>query len=408
MYKNLIVHNNNIPNLDQYKNTIKFSLTSSSIDEYISAEIINQIKDKECSIIYIKDSLSSNYLELNGLILAFHIRLSSELGSKRFIPIVILSDLDGYLLTKMNPIANILLTKNIFIGKNTESTIEYYDSLSLRNMSEEEYKDSFLNLIEIEPPKDYLSHHSITNEWSIYRWSTFLNINNSQIIDDNKNKISSMLYFKYIVAKYPIPFKRGIKFIPTPPQAKGNILYIDDQWDRGWQVIFNTYFTKAKHINFSTLEEVYKDKPKNELIESLNNRIKDLNPDLILLDLRLHDDDHIKDMNEEDFSGIQILKYIKEKINPGIQVIILTASGNSLIIKEANKYDIVGYVKKEHPGDKTVNAKQLNEIANRYLGLNVNFKSKKKALDAIRSRKSHQRSGARDYLNMIVLKNIPV
>lgn len=377
MHDNLIIHSNNVANLKDFKYKIKFSLSSSSIDEYISSDIINQIKNTDPKVIYIKDSLSANYLELCGLILAYHIRLSSELGSKRFVPIVILSDLNGYLLNKLTHMANILFTKNIFIAPNSKDSIDYYDSLSLQNMSKEEYQESFLNIIDVEPPKDYLSHHSITNEWSIYRWANFLNIHDSQVINDNNNKISSMLYFKYIVAKFPIPNKKGIKFVPSPPKAEGDLLYIDDQWDRGWQDIFNNYFNKTD-INFSTLEEVYKDKPKDELIESLNLRIEAINPDLILLDLRLHDDDHSSDMKEEDFSGIKILKYVKEKINPGIQIIILTASGNSLILKEANKYNIVGYVKKEHPGDKTVNAKdnfkQLHELIE--TGLNKKYLKK--------------------------------
>ncbi len=374
MHKNLIIHSNNIPHLNDFKNTIKFTLSSSSIDEYISDDIISQIKNKEFDTIYIKDSLSANYLEFYGLLLSYHIRLSSELRLKRFVPIVILSDLDGYMLNKITPIANILFTKNIFIGKNNKKTIEYYNSLSLSSMTEEEYRENFLNLIDIEPPRDYLSRHSITNEWSIYRWSKFLNIKDSQTIEENKNKISSMLYFKYLIEKYPIQEKKGITFVPKPPKSEGNILYIDDQWKSGWQDIFNYYFEKIKNINFTTVEELYKDKTQNQLLESIGSSIKDIYPDLILLDLRLHEDDHKCDVKEEDFSGIKLLKYIKEEVNPGIQVIILTASGNSLIIKEAYKYNIVGYVKKEHPGDLTVNAKDNFNHLREFIDLGLDKK----------------------------------
>lgn len=80
-------------------------------------------------------------------------------------------------------------------------------------------------------------------------------------------------------------------------------------------------------------------------------------PDLVILDIRLTKDDH-EEQNEKNLSGIKLLKYIKEKINPGIQVILLTASGRSKILNEANQYDILGYIKKEHPQDSATDTKK--------------------------------------------------
>jgi hypothetical protein len=56
--------------------------------------MIIDLKEKDFEVLFIKDNLSSNYLELLGLRVAYHIRLSSELGNKRFVPIIIISDFD--------------------------------------------------------------------------------------------------------------------------------------------------------------------------------------------------------------------------------------------------------------------------------------------------------------------------
>ena len=90
----LLVHHINVPFLDSFEEQIKFN-ASSDIDKYISNTILPQINDKKPDIIFIKDNLSSNYLELYGLRLVYHIRFDEKL---KYLPIVILSDIDGFTL----------------------------------------------------------------------------------------------------------------------------------------------------------------------------------------------------------------------------------------------------------------------------------------------------------------------
>ncbi len=356
MKNNLLIHHDNVPFLNVFDYKIFFKPTGANIDRYITNKIIPEIKKIECDVIYIKDSLSENYLELYGLRLAYHIRLSMELREKRFVPIVILSNLDGYLLNKISPMAKILFTKNIFIIPNKIKSIKALKEKPLHTLSEDEYENDFLEHIELEPPEDS-TNHSIANEWAIYRWADFLNINDSEAIRANNIDISSKLYFKYLLAKNPLPKQKGLRFVPRSPNTSGKILYIDDQWSLGWQDIFKKYFSNTKDITFKTIKDIDKDTQYNTLEGLTKTYISSYNPDLILLDMRLVHDD-IEEQSPKNISGIKLLKMIKEEINPGIQVAMLTASGKSLILNEANKYNIVGYIKKEHPEDKSLESKE--------------------------------------------------
>ena len=362
----LIKHNNTPNNVDDLflsTNIIDFNYNNSdykNIDEYISKEIINSLKDKNFDKIFIKDNLSANYLELYGLRVAYHIRLSSELSEqKKFLPIIILSDLDGCILNRLEPMAKIIFTKNVFLESNTKASTEKYNSKKIDKLIEKNFLDNFLNLIEIQPPENS-SSHNIANQWAIYRWAEFLKVD-SPAIQKNKATIENMLYFKYLLAKYPLSEKSGIKQAPRKTQSQGKVLYIDDEWNKGWSDIFESYFVKQENITFKTLEQLNKDTKYYELENFLNETVQSYEPDLVILDMRLLQEDHQTNINEKNISGIKILKHIKDNINPGIQVIMLTASGKSKILDEAHKYDILGYIKKEHPQDATTKTKETFE-----------------------------------------------
>lgn len=364
MKNSLLIHNDNVPFKSTFKETIVFKPNNVHIDHYITYEIIPQIKKLNFNVIYIKDNLSSNYLELYGLRLIYHIRLSQELGYKRLFPIVLLSDLDSYLLNKLTSMARVLFSKNIFITKNSLTSVKFFEDLDIKAFEEIEYENSFLNLIEVEAPKDYLSHHDISNEWAIYRWSNFLKVE-SEAIKINREKIASMLYFKYLLAKKTLDIekKNGIQFVPRPPKNSGKILYIDDEWAKGWGDIFKQYFSKNPNIEFETFEYNFKDNDKLKIISSIKTKCLECDPDVVLLDLRLTQSDH-KNIAVSDFTGIKITEIIKE-INPAIQIIMLTATGKSTILENLYEHGILGYIKKEHPDDVRINTKEsLDKLKN--------------------------------------------
>ncbi|TKI69031.1 response regulator [Sulfurimonas crateris] len=345
--KNAIkIHHNNVIDIEFYAD-IEFDSTD-DIDTYISKIIINELGSKEFDTIFIKDNLSSNYLELYGLRVAYHIRLSSELGDKRFAPIVIISDFDEATLNRFTHEANILFTEGIYLCKNTKEDIQNYQSLELKGVSN---YDMFLSKIEVSPPRDTSGSHGIANKWSIYRWANFLGAK-SEAIDKNKDEIENQLYFKYLKALHKHQDNKLKDIIKSTKEGK--VLLIDDEWDKGWKDILSQTLTK-EYLEFSAFEYDFKDKSNFNLIVQLNYKeLKEqvAQSDVVILDLRLIEQDHEND-NIENYSGVKILQKIHE-INAGIQVIMLTATSKSTILEKLYEKKILGYVKKEHPEDKSI------------------------------------------------------
>jgi CheY-like chemotaxis protein len=339
---------------------------------------LKDIKNNDYDIIYIKDSLSDNYMEFQGLLLAHHIRLSPELKEKRYLPIVIISPLDGMLINKLTSLSRILFTKNVFLNNLPNS----YSPLDENN-----FKKEFIDKIVVDKPTDKSSNHDISNQWSIYQWAKFLDIQ-SEAIDKNENQIKDSLYFKYLIAKNNI--KIGNKEVPTKKIlkksiglkkikiVKNSILYIDDEWDKGWGDIFDKYFSKKDNINFSIFKENFKDKNFNDIETKVIEYIKKI--DIVLLDIRLLKDDHNKKQKIEELSGIKLLQKIKN-INKGIQVIMLTASGKSETLDKLNNLDIVGYIKKTSPKDNNINPKEKFEKLQKLIDIGIDKKYLKDIFD---------------------------
>jgi len=387
IYANIKIFEINTPNTpikNIAKNFISFStdgisLADFDLDSHISQKIIPEIVKKEFNILFIKDNLSDNYLELYGITLAYHIRLSAELEDKRFVPIVIISDVDGYILNKLTPMANILFTKNTFVARNEIASHDYFEKvfeqIKSKPLNADNFQKEFLDLIHIDPPQDYLSHHDITNEWSIYRWAEFLKVD-TDATKANKAKIENMLYFKYLKALYPITDyyiendneadllivqqqvkSSSLKIVKKVKKSIHKVLYIDDEWGKGWKDIFEKYFSKSQNIKFHFIDHQYKDTTYDAIEALVRDSLTSESIDTILLDMRLTKEDHEqKDVKE--FSGIKLLNFIKS-FNPGIQVILLTASEKSSILDEANKYNILGYIKKENPSDDSSYTKEV-------------------------------------------------
>jgi CheY-like chemotaxis protein len=353
MKDSLLIHHDNVISLDDFDSDIYFDINDSDIDNYISREIIPEIVKSPCKRVYIKDNLSDNYMELLGLRVAYHIRLSEELEDKRYIPIIIISELDGYHLGKLSDEANILFTKNVFVVKN-EKNLTPIDSEPL---TPDEYKSSFINLIHIEQPSEYESHHDIANEWAIYRWAKVLGLK-SEVIERNYKHLNSLLYFKYLKALRKKDDE--LTYSPKELKSKGKILFIDDESQKGWGDILKKLYEPSS-VEFEALEYEFKDSNKFKLINELTNLVKDKSPDLVVLDLRFTQSDHEQKDEIEQYTGIQISKKIKE-INPGIQTIIMSATSQSLILQKLYDTGIVGYVKKEHPHDTMIKTSESIDI----------------------------------------------
>jgi CheY-like chemotaxis protein len=306
-------------------------------------------KLEKCDIVFIKVSLSKNYLEYLGLRLAYHIRLTKSLGTKAYMPIVLIAEESFQYLGLTHPEPSIFFTKGVYLIK--ESLDDYKKTLKWINDGRIKPLDdfsSFVNSIIINPPANYLSHHSIANEWSILRWAKVLGIaTEKEALKDVRINIESLLYYKFLQAKYPIeaePDKAAFKI-----NGKGRILYIDDEWNKGWDVVLEKFVSSSSpDIVFETLKYDFKDKTHEEILAECKKKIASTNPDAVLLDLRLSDSDFTNSHNSLHLTGNKVLKAIK-LINPGIQVIIFTASNKVWNFTELQNAGCDDFVLKESP-----------------------------------------------------------
>jgi DNA-binding NarL/FixJ family response regulator len=343
--QSVIIDCDNICELQLFDHHEKFLRPNNNddIDIYIS-NFVKGLALKEFDKIFIKDNLSSNYLELYGLRVAHHIRLSSELSDIQFLPIVIISDFDSATLNGFSKEANILFTDGIYICKNTKEDILKFQSLALKGLQKEHFND-FLQQITIEPPKDLSGSHDIANQWSIYRWAEFLKVV-ANAIQINKETIENKIYFKYLKAFHAQQDCKTNDILK--PSKKGKVLLIDDEWNRGWADVIKVAL-KAEGVGLNVFEYDFKGNSPWAISRNIKIKIQEFDPDVIILDLRLARRDHEND-DIESYSGIKILQEI-HKINAGIQVIMLTATSKSTILEKLYEKKILGYVKKEHPGD---------------------------------------------------------
>lgn len=353
-----LIHNNNIVDITLFPSRLRFT-TGDDIDTYISAQIIPKLLTEKFDKIFIKDNLSANYLELYGLRVAYHVRLSQTQQEKRFVPIIIISEFDSATLMQFTKEAEILFTEGIHLCGNIKEEILKYQSLELEGLEAGNY-DKFLNKIEVKKPKDTTGNHGIANKWSIYRWAEFLKVE-SDAIAKNREDIENQLYFKYLKAKYS-QHDSGLKQIIKPSKA-GKVLLIDDEWAKGWKDILKTALT-VDGLEFDAFEYDFKDKTNFNMIVQLNHKkLKEqiTQSDVVILDLRLLESDH-ENEDLESYTGIKILQKIHE-INAGIQVIMLTATSKSIILERLYKKKILGYIKKEHPDDSSIDTvENINKL----------------------------------------------
>ena len=199
-----------------------------------------------------------------------------------------------------------------------------------------------LKTIGLKPPTSYKSHHSITNEWSIFRWSSYLGIQTPI-----EKEVENSLYFQYLKAIYEIDEIDPIRYFLV---GKGKILLIDDEEQKGWDNFFKRF--KLPADTKLTIESIGREfkrlENKDLVITQAVEKIKSFDPDVIILDLRLHDSD-FDEHKPEELTGYSILKKIKNEINNGIQVILFSASNKIWNYQALAEIGFDGWILKESP-----------------------------------------------------------
>lgn len=205
--------------------------------------------------------------------------------------------------------------------------------------------EKFVKTIEIKNIES--NNHTIANEWAIYRWSHVIGVEDKEI-KKIEEKINKNLYFKYLQAIYPISKITKIEKnqLKIKNLKDSKILYIDDEADKGWNGILREILQISDVQNFNILGDELKGKSKEEIIDLATQEVKELDADIVILDFRLHEIDFSDDISQ--VTGLQILKKIK-KINPGIQVIIFSATNKIWNLQAIQEAGADGFIIKELP-----------------------------------------------------------
>lgn len=344
----------------QFESIFEFNSLLDKLDEKFSLELLHKLCQIDFDIVFINDNLSNNPIDFSGINLACHIRLSQELGDKRYCPIILLSDLDLSSVIKLAPLNSIFLTSRVILAKDSYSSYSFFkrNLNKFAPLNQSNFKANFLEKIDIPMPKNHEDYHSITNEWSIAKWSKAIGAK-SELLDINTAKIEQSLYFKFQKAINNIKQdnKKGLtKTSKFTPETNGKILYIDDEYNKGWEDIFLKYFLGHNLGEFEFRFECFKNFDKDDtadvLAKKVMNKVTNYDPDLVIIDFRLTKND-FDDIEFSDRSIVKIINFIK-KINPGIQILVLSATSKSSHLKDLQELDIVGYIKKESPQDRMI------------------------------------------------------
>ena len=241
--------------------------------------------------------------------------------------------------------AKFLHCPNVWYIDNSKEAVEGFLKEQHESQINHDKAIRALQEIGIKQPASYKSHHSITNQWSVSRWSNCYGF--ETVVDE---QIRKSLYFNYLKCIYALPEEFQHKNLPV--FTKGKILVIDDELSKGWHSFFENLFQKrAKNeVEYQELGlDFSKIKDRDEIVNVSVAKILDFKPDVVLLDLRLHDDD-FGDQYEK-FTSIQILEKLNslEEYNRGTQIIGFTASNKVWNYLKWSKAGIDDFILKESP-----------------------------------------------------------
>ena len=359
-----------------------------NLDRFLHEELSNAFKNHEYKVIFISYTLSQqNYLELTGLHIAAHIRLTCEFNHQHT-PIVFIGPETPWEIAKLSEFSNILFTHGIFYTDKLDigSIQNQYNWIIEKKpkLTDEELTKSIKRL-QIIPPANYQSHHSIDNELALLRWSEYLQCDRQ--ISEVKENLKTGLYFKYHRVLNPVkPSKTGTPYLIS---GEGKVLLIDDEAEKGWEDFYKCFFQyniNNKSIQFETLKLDFKSSTQENIIKEACCKVTEFYPDIVLLDLRLCDKDFNTNPQSEpkDFTGYKILEEIK-KINKGIQVIITTASNK--VWNYQSTYDVGanGYLIKKGDSDVAEDIKNIKHIVETNLIRAGYLKCTCKKIDSLRN-----------------------
>ncbi|NJN25522.1 MAG: hypothetical protein HC819_05940 [Cyclobacteriaceae bacterium] len=232
-------------------------ITDQKIDEWVK-HFFSKYPDIEKIIIPVR--LGKDDSDYTGLRVGLHIRLTKELGKKRLIPIMFLSEqtrneIIGNQIFNINEKTSVLLfTPGVKIIGSFDLNKETIDGFN-NHITEEELKSQVLPKLLITNQRE--QGHQLANEWGVFRLAKFAGIELTSI------KLPTDLYFKYQFSKTDLNVQpHGYTKIGL--QSKGcDAMLIDDNANEGWKEVLehilksNINLHSSKLDILTTYEEAY-------------------------------------------------------------------------------------------------------------------------------------------------------
>lgn len=335
---------------DPFTNAVNEIIFGDEIsDEYLNEIIIEWFSENEYDNLFIPLCFGPTLSDYNGLRLATHIRCTDTKNQLK--PIFIYSFVDHSYLIK-NEYFDVLKTKNVFLINYSKKSFQDAIDTIIPCLKIDEIPTE-IRKINLSVPSNFDDNHSVSNEWSIYKWTYTLPKAFYKDVEKVLNNFEFNLYFKYLQTIYPISNIETIKLDELQTSKKyqnSRILYIDNDHEKGWGSLLKYILNEVNHFQFETLEIDFKKLSKEEIINQAYDKVisnSRINYDTIMLDFRLHAED-ATELNLEFISGMQILKKIKQ-YNPGIQVLIFSATNKIWNLQALLQEGANGFIIKEGP-----------------------------------------------------------
>lgn len=269
---------------------------------------------------------------------------------------------------------NILKIPGIHYIRFNKNIIASYKLPEREHLSANEYIP-YLENLGLKIPSSFKSTHSLTNEWCLFKWNSFMGFS------ENTSSLEGHLYFDYLITLEKL---NHIKSKAASDNLKSRIndiqsariLVIDDK--EGWHRFFKDMFSQTDKVDIHCIGDDFNKLELKDIQRRIIDEVSDFNPHIIILDFRLMEDKdaEVKD-DMKQISGYQILaKVLKgDYKNPagsfGRQVIIFTATSrieNILLLRNGNADS---FILKEKPENykgkeitKTVISKMITTLGN--------------------------------------------
>lgn len=303
-------------------------------------------KDLGCVVID-ADTLQSESNEL-ALDIALYVRLMlysclhTSLSN-----IVIVSDISSDSFKGYGYRSMLLMTQNVSLVDSESAIDAVKNAISL---TPAEYVEGFLNLLKIAPQEKSEGRHSIANLWGAHILDQIISGENLSAQDFSSGNTSPYFLYSSVSALNAQDVSRIIsgnseqnRHLKISIKRTFNYLLIDDEASKGWDKVLSKLMPQATQDLWDKITHDY-----NEIDDNIRKQIKSGKYDIIFLDLRMAGVEEENLSADEDFSGIKILRAIKS-INPGQQVIMLTATNKAWNVKTFLDLGADGYYMKESP-----------------------------------------------------------